>query len=142
MRGSLIDEMNRPLMELRKQAFFQPSLVFQDQSYEEVVDVNRTRATLPGFDACRKYYLFRPQRERIKHRAKRTTNKAARIGAADLLALGDSLGCKIQAMNRMCCESHASDAVRKDGFRAVLVWMGRSGFLSRLQFWPPWQAAA
>ena len=37
-----------------------------------------------------------------------------------------------------CCkefESHASDALQKDGFRAVLVLGGKLGFFSLLEFW-------
>ena len=49
-----------------------------------------------------------------------------------------SFGDKIPFMKRIwCCtefESHGSGALHKDGFRAVLVWRGRRGFLSLLEF--------
>jgi len=59
--------MKGPLTDGREQAFLQHSLIFQDPSYEQVVYVNHIRAALPGFDARRKYYLSRPQRERYIH---------------------------------------------------------------------------
>src|ERR1700747_186519 len=39
-----------------------------------------------------------------------------------------------------CCkefESHAAATFHHDRFRAVLVWRGRHGFLSLLEFWQP-----
>src|SRR5207237_6283115 len=51
----------------REQALLQHSLIFQDPSYEQVVNVNHILAAIPVFDARRKYYLSRPQRERYIH---------------------------------------------------------------------------
>jgi hypothetical protein len=50
-----------------------------------------------------------------------------------------SFGDKIPIMKRIwCCkefESHGFGALHEDGFRALLVWRGRRGFLSLLEFW-------
>ena len=55
------------IVKLREEIFLEHSLVFKNQSEEEIFHVNHIRATLSCTETCRKYYLFRPYGKSINH---------------------------------------------------------------------------
>lgn len=79
MGWSLVEKSPLSIVKLREKTLAERSLVFEDQSEEEIFYVNQIRAALSRFEACRKYNLSRSHGKSVKHEPKISRDRCALV---------------------------------------------------------------